>query len=158
MPAGWRRIQGVKKLLSSEVWAQALRLFARKPLRVAIGAGLLLRSRPSINTVRNLAVFPKALWLASVAAEWKADHIHCHWAGTTATMAMIASKLSGVPWSLTAHRSDIVSNNLLGAKARSATMVRAIAEDGRAMMISRGVEPSEKLQVIPMGVSHSQGR
>jgi colanic acid/amylovoran biosynthesis glycosyltransferase len=139
-------------LLSCQVLKQALRLLFRMPRRVAASARLLLRSRSLGIGARNLAVFPKALWLATVATQWKADHIHCHWAGTTATMAMIASELSGVPWSLTAHRSDIVSNNLLTDKARSATLVRAISENGRKMMIARGIKPGDKLQVVPMGV------
>jgi colanic acid/amylovoran biosynthesis glycosyltransferase len=98
-------------------------------------------------------VLPKALWLASVATLWKADHMHCHWAGTTATMTLIASKLSGIPWSLTAHRSDIVGNNLLVDKAKSARTVRAISEDGRRMITGLGVKVGPKLRVLPMGVT-----
>src|SRR5262249_25595076 len=64
----------------------------------------LLRSSRALSIrLKNLAVFPKAMWLAQLASQWKADHIHCHWGGTTATMAMAASRLSGVPWSLTLH-------------------------------------------------------
>lgn len=141
-----------ERLLSRRVLNRALRLFAEAPQRVAANARFLFRSRSLVIAAHNLAVFPKALWLATIATQWKADHIHCHWAGTTATMAMIASRLSGIPWSFTAHRSDIVSNNLLADKARSATLVRAISEDGRKMLISRGVEGEEKLRVLPMGV------
>jgi hypothetical protein len=47
--------------------------------------------------VKNLTIVPKALWLAGVAARWNADHIHCHWAATPATMAMLASPLSSIP-------------------------------------------------------------
>jgi glycosyltransferase involved in cell wall biosynthesis len=68
-------------------------------------------------------------------------------------MALIASRVSGVPWSLTAHRSDIVGNNLLIEKANSACMVRVISQDGKRMMLERGVEANNKLQVLPMGVS-----
>jgi glycosyltransferase involved in cell wall biosynthesis len=103
--------------------------------------------------LKNLTIVPKALWLAAVAAQWKADHIHCHWAGTTATMAMLASKLSGIPWSLTAHRWDIVENNLLAAKARSASFVRFISEDGLRMAQAMGVELAHHVRVLHMGVA-----
>ena len=53
--------------------------------------------------LKNLAVYPKGLWLARLAREWRADHIHAHWAATTATMALVASEFSGIPWSFTAH-------------------------------------------------------
>jgi len=141
-----------ENLLSRRVIGRFLRVAATRPVRVAASARRLLRSGSPGVAVRNLAVFPKALWLAAIAAEWKADHIHCHWAGTTATMAMVASEFSGIPWSLTAHRSDIVSNNLLAEKARSATMVRTIAQEGRNMMIARGVGPGARMRVLPMGV------
>jgi glycosyltransferase involved in cell wall biosynthesis len=68
-------------------------------------------------------------------------------------MALIASRLSGIPWSFTAHRSDIVGNNLLQEKATSACMVRVISQDGMRMMLERGVEANNKLQVLPMGVT-----
>lgn len=139
-------------LLSRRVLSRALRLLFQRPRQCGSAFRILLHSGSVKNTLRNLAVYPKALWLADAVGEWKADHIHCHWAGTTATMAMIASKISGIPWSLTAHRSDIVSENLLAEKAASATMVRIIAREGRKMMIARGVSENTRLRVLPMGV------
>ncbi len=141
-----------ENLLSFQVLKYALQVSIRMPGSVAATARSLLRSRSLAIALRNLAVFPKALWLARVAAAWKADHIHCHWAGTTATMALIASELSGIPWSLTAHRSDIVGNNLLTDKAKSAALVRVISEDGRKMLMERGVKSDPKVRVLPMGV------
>jgi len=102
--------------------------------------------------VKNLTIVPKALWLAGVAARWNADHIHCHWAGTTATMAMLASQLSGIPWSLTAHRWDIVENNLLATKVRSASFVRFISEDGLRMAQALGIGFTDNVRVLHMGV------
>jgi glycosyltransferase involved in cell wall biosynthesis len=100
-----------------------------------------------------LAIVPKALWLADVARRWKADHIHCHWAGTTATMAMLASSLSRVPWSLTLHRWDIVENNLLAAKVRTASFARFICRDGLRMARAIGIGPENNVRVLFMGVT-----
>jgi colanic acid/amylovoran biosynthesis glycosyltransferase len=102
---------------------------------------------------KNLCVVPKALWLAEIVKQWGADHIHCHWAGTTATMAMLASYISGVPWSMTAHRWDIIENNLLAAKVNSASFVRFISEDGLRMAQSLGAGNPGKLRVLHMGVA-----
>jgi glycosyltransferase involved in cell wall biosynthesis len=113
----------------------------------------LLRESPSLRAkAKNLAVLPKAAWLAKLAADWAADHIHCHWAGTTATMAMAASELSGVPWSLTLHRWDIVENNLLARKVRSASLVRFISEDGLRMGLELGIPSGAHVRVVHMGV------
>jgi glycosyltransferase involved in cell wall biosynthesis len=103
----------------------------RSPAAVASSLALLFRSPAPNVLIRNLAAFPKALWVARVARRWRADHIHAHWAGPPSTVALVASRVSGVPWSLTAHFADIAANNLLREKSRSASFVRFIA---RAMM------------------------
>jgi glycosyltransferase involved in cell wall biosynthesis len=102
--------------------------------------------------MKNLAIVPKALWLARVAARWRADHIHCHWAGTTATMAMLASWRSGIPWSFTAHRWDIVENNLLTTKAATASFVRLISGDGLRIARALGLGSANNTRIIHMGV------
>lgn len=76
---------------------------------------------------KNLAVFPKALWLAKVAREFGAEHIHVQWLGTTASMALVAHDITGIPWSATAHRWDIADNNLLEKKIQDASFVRFIS-------------------------------
>ena len=86
---------------------------------------------------KNLAIFPKALWLARLATRWRADHIYAQWAGTSASMAMIAGTIASIPWSLTAHRWDITENNLLQEKIASATFVRFISRDGYEAAVSR---------------------
>lgn len=118
-----------------------LRSASRRVLRGGIGV-----------TAKNASVILKALWLAELVRKRQVEHIHCHWAGTTATMAMLASELTSVPWSLTAHRSDIIGNNLLREKCRSARFVRAISEDGLRMLLERGVPPDPKLRVLHVGV------
>ncbi len=120
-----------------------------------IGAAVrpLIGSRSALVAIKNLAIVPKALWLAGVAIRWGAGHMHCHWAGTTATMAMLASMISGIPWSLTAHRWDIVENNLLAAKVKSASFVRFISEDGLRMAREIGIGPAHNARVLHMGVA-----
>jgi glycosyltransferase involved in cell wall biosynthesis len=100
-----------------------------------------------------MLVFPKALALAHTARLLKADHIHAHWASTTATAAYVASSMSGIPWSFTAHRWDIQEDNMLKEKVRTASFVRVINKRGLTE-IDRivGYELSRKVRVIHMGV------
>jgi colanic acid/amylovoran biosynthesis glycosyltransferase len=137
-------------LCSPRVLKTAAAVTLAAPDQVAAALRSLLRSRSLAVALKNLAVVPKALWLADLAVRWRADHIHCHWAGTTATMAMVASRLCGVPWSLTAHRWDIVENNLLAAKAKSASFVRFISEDGLRMATALGIVCNNNGHVIRM--------
>jgi len=122
------------------------------PGQTAGAVGLLLGGRSPVVAIKNLAIVPKALWLARVATLWRADHIHCHWAGTTATMTMLASWRSGIPWSFTAHRWDIVENNLLARKAGSASFVRLISGDGLRIARAFGLGSANNARVIHMGV------
>lgn len=114
----------------------ALAETVRAPIEVARTFALLFRTPQPSVLLRNLASFPKALWLARLARSWEADHIHAHWAGPPSTVALVASRLSGVPWSFTAHASEIAANNLLREKSTSAKFVRFIA----AAMMDRARE------------------
>jgi glycosyltransferase involved in cell wall biosynthesis len=128
-----------RPLLDAGIVSSALAETARSPLAVAKAFGALFR-KPAPNVlVRNLAAFPKALWVARYARRTHADHIHAPWAGPPATVAMIASRLSGVPWSFTGHFADIAANNLLREKCESAAFVRFIAE--AMVQLARETEP-----------------
>ncbi len=131
--AGLDKVSQARALLSPSVLTTAVAVCAKHPLRALRALGCLFRSRSAITLAKNLLVFPKALWLADLARRWGADHIHAHWVSTTGTMAMVAGEISGIPWSCTAHRGDILENNLLEMKLRRASFVRFIAKDGIPM-------------------------
>lgn len=116
-----------KSLLDGEVARAAIAELLRSPAAALSAFLLLFRSPAPRVLLRNLAAFPKALWLARLARTWQADHIHAHWAGPPSTTALIASRLSGIPWSFTAHLADIQARNLLHEKCASAAFVRFIA-------------------------------
>ena len=125
-------------------------------IRPGVVFGLLkviFSDRRALNIIKNLLVFPKGAWIAKVARDWRADHIHAQWATTNATMAFVAAALGNVEWSFTAHRGDIVCNNLLTVKSRSSKFVRFISESGieLARSVAAGI-PSEKIRLIHMGV------
>jgi glycosyltransferase involved in cell wall biosynthesis len=128
-----------RPLLDLAIAGAALAETLRSPITVGRAFALLLRSPAPSVLLRNIAAFPKALWMARIARSWGVDHIHAHWAGPPSTVALIASEVSGVPWSFTAHFADIAANNLLREKSASARFVRFIAA---AMMdLARATAP-----------------
>src|SRR5208283_835295 len=103
---------------------------------------------------KNLAVYPKGLWLGGMARAWQADHIHAHWVSTPTTMGMVAGIVSQTPWSCTAHRVDIALNNLLAEKLRQASFVRFISQSGWRMAASLDAPPDARnAAVMHLGVN-----
>ncbi len=138
-------------LLSMSILALSIQEFLRHPFVVIREICQMLASDTRSKIVlKNLAVIPKALWLAARVRELGIEHIHAHWAGTTATMAWLAASIARVRWSFTAHRWDIDEANALGAKLRSARFARAISRRGLQQL--REAEPRARLLFIPMGV------
>lgn len=140
-----------ERLFSARVLGEGCRACSDSPRTVRNAMRGIWNWRSGRQNLKNVAVVPKALWLAALAREWDADHIHCHWGGTTATMALLASRMSGVPWSLTLHRWDIVENNALAVKVDSAAFTRVISEGGRRLVSARGGDAS-KVHVVHVGV------
>lgn len=127
--------------------------FAAQPRRSLRAFRRLHRTRPRRRTFSNAVATAQAMWLARVARAWGADHIHAHWAHLPATLAMSASAVTGIPWSFTAHRYDVVLNNLLTEKLRSARFGRFIARDmldlARPLVTPDAIE---RAVVLHMGV------
>jgi glycosyltransferase involved in cell wall biosynthesis len=142
-----------KPLLDRDIAQAAIAELVGRPREVASLCGLLFRSPSPRVLSRNLAALPKAIWLGRLARRRRADHIHAHWAGPPSTAAMLASRLSGVPWSFTAHATEIQADNLLREKCRSATFVRFVARAmmERARRVAPGVDES-RWELVRLGV------
>ncbi len=143
----------VTGLWSVRVWLAVLVWMARAPRRVLGLLLVLLRRGSPGNRLKNLLVFPKALFIAHQVRLRGVEHIHAHWASTPSTCAMVAAALTGVNWSFTAHRWDIQNNNLLAEKVASCSFVRAISEHGhRQLLKAAGPGRAHKVLLLPMGV------
>jgi colanic acid/amylovoran biosynthesis glycosyltransferase len=141
----------VRPLIDATIAWTALTELIRRPGSVVAALAAVLRARSVGIALKNLAVTPKALWLASLARAFRADHVHAHWAGTTASAALIASRLSGAPWSFTAHRWDIDEDNVLGRKTTEASFARAIDRLG-CVQVAAHARPGSDVVLVHMGV------
>jgi glycosyltransferase involved in cell wall biosynthesis len=155
-----------RPLLSPGLIWSAGDVLRRHPSKALDALRLLTGSSSAKVLLKNLAVYPKGLWLARLVREWGADHIHAHWAATTATMALVASEVSDIPWSFTAHSWDITDwrflatppgsteNALLSLKASRACFVRFISRNGMRKAGSLGTVGSQdtRVFVLHMGV------
>jgi hypothetical protein len=107
-----------------------------------------VRSLPRpLNLFKNLAVVPKACWIARICEREGIGHVHAHWLSSSATAALVVHLLQPeIPFSLTAHRGDIDLRNMIPTKVARAAFVRcgdsAAAAEVRAWCPSRGVKKS----------------
>lgn len=145
------------RLVSPGIIGTALREIGRSPRRAVRAIWQLRRSRSPSMLLKNLAVVPKGLWLGAYARRNGIKHLHAHWAGTTATLALIASMTSGVPFSFTAHRWDIAEDNLLETKVRAAAFARAIDRLGAEELAALSRSPEDAVVIIHMGVISMAG-
>lgn len=157
----WQPLQSNVHLLEAGLFSFPILLAACKTVcrspRRSFAAFRRIFRLPVRHAIKNFAVFPKALWLASRIEQLGIEHLHVHWAGTTATLAMLAAEIANVGWSFTCHRWDIYENNLLSLKSHSADFVRFISERGMYDAFKLGV-PFAKAFIGRMGVArvHAQ--
>lgn len=141
-------------LFGLRTFALAAATFVRQPLRTLRVTARLIGARHSGGAkLKNLAVLPKALAVAWEARHRKIEHLHALWLSTPATVAYVVSELTGIPWSASAHRFDVFTDNLLRDKIESASFVRAISESTRRLLLERaGGDLSERCKVVHLGV------
>jgi glycosyltransferase involved in cell wall biosynthesis len=104
-----------------------------------------------------LAYFPKCVAFAERIEALGVDHVHAHFASHPALAALVVHRLTGVPYSFTAHGSDLhVDRTMLGAKVASAAFVVAISRYNLEVIVQEcGEHAREKLVVIHCGTDPS---
>ena len=76
-----------------------------------------------------LAFFPKAVYLAQRMEHDGVNHIHAHFASHPAAVAFVVRRLAGIPYSFTAHGSDLHRDqHMLREKVAEAEFVATISE------------------------------
>lgn len=115
---------------------------------------IIKNSRNLSILIKNLLIVPKGIYTAQVIKEKGIEHIHVHWGATTATMTLLISELTGIPWSMTLHRWDIRENNMLKEKLKLSKFVRCISEHGKNELLTKfGNDYKNKIEIIHMGVN-----
>ena len=143
-------------LSSRQVIWEFLKAAVRNPRLTSEISRECFRGATPLDGLKNLRVLAKGIWLGRLVEREAVEHIHAHWGATTATLAEIAHRISGVPWSLTLHRGDIIQNNRLSQKVRSASFTRFISRDGLRLyrdVTGRDAATDGQIHVIHMGVT-----
>jgi glycosyltransferase involved in cell wall biosynthesis len=127
----------------------------RRPLRyLGLWARALIGNMRSPRFLaRALVAVPLGAFFAREMVARHVDHIHAHWATHPALAAYVASGLTLIPYSFTAHAHDIyVNRSMLGEKIRRARFVVTISDYNR-LFLERlyGASAAAKLKVVHCG-------
>lgn len=103
---------------------------------------------------RAMALFPKAVYFAQRMQREKIDHIHAHFASHPAAAAYVIHRLTGIPYSFTAHGSDIHRDrHMLREKVARAAFVVPISTYNKQVILDECAGSfAEKLIVVHCGV------
>src|SRR5689334_5580547 len=107
--------------------------------------------------IGGLGILPKAARFAEEMRALGVTHIHAHFANHPTVAALAAHRLTGIPFSFTAHAHDLyVDRHMLRQKVRAAAFVVAISEYNKALIIQHcGEDVRDKIVVIHCGVDTS---
>jgi colanic acid/amylovoran biosynthesis glycosyltransferase len=105
----------------------------------------------------GLGILPKVAHAARLMRALGVDHVHCHFANHPAMAGWIIHRLVGLPFSFTAHGSDLhVDRRMLCEKVSRARFVVAISDDNRRVIEHEcPTAVAGRVQVIHCGVDTS---
>jgi len=99
----------------------------------------------------------QAILLARSVLERGVHHIHAHFATTAAAVARLASLLTGVPYSITAHAKDIfhesIDDKLLASKIADASAVVTVSDFNVNYLKERYPQAGEHIHRVYNGLS-----
>jgi glycosyltransferase involved in cell wall biosynthesis len=131
---------------------------------------LITRQHPTLKLrIKTLLHFVEGVYAAALIRSQPCDHIHAHFIDRAATVALVASRLLRLPYSVTAHANDIYVNPVLvKEKLTHAKFVATCTRYNYDYLTSLGAGSfAHKIKCIYHGVdacqytdvhSHSDGR
>jgi glycosyltransferase involved in cell wall biosynthesis len=142
----------------AEMILRSLEMLAVKPLAMCRTLLLAFRLgwRSDRTVLRHLVYFAEAAVLASRCRQDRVDHIHAHFGTNPAAVAMLACRISGIPYSFTVHGPEEFDKApLIGLKEkiRNCAFVVAISSYGRSQLY-RCVDQQTwaKIKVVRCGI------
>lgn len=138
-------------ILASQAW-----WLAHRPRAYLGAAGTIVRDGWGSPwfVLGGLAILPKVAHASRRMVADGVTHVHCHFANHPATAGLIIHRLTGLPFSFTAHGSDIhLDRHLLCRKVNEAAFVVTVARSN-AEVIARecGAAATARIAVLRCGV------
>lgn len=142
--------------MGRSVMASQLYFLRRRP-RAYLGA-LAVLLKDTLGSPRflvaGLALYPKIAHAARHMSGAGIEHVHCHFATHAALAGLVIRRLVGIPYSFTAHGSDIhIDRHMLCRKLAEASFAVTVAESNRDVMEAEcGSEEGRRIRILHCGV------
>lgn len=150
------RVVYVPYLFSWRILRAQWKVFWRFPRRYALALvkHILGNLRSPEFLVKGLVFFPKAVYLAQLIKERHVPLMHACWATYPASVAMMASEITKVPFSMTGHAHDIYMDTThLKEKINRAAFVSTCTESNKDYLMKIAPDcPGERIAVIRHGL------
>jgi len=147
-------------LLSWPILRANARFLARRPRAYLSTLWDMLRANwGSARYFTGALVFwPKTVRFAEMMQAEGVEHVHAHFASHPAASALIIHRLTGIPYSFTAHGSDLHRDrHMLCEKTAEAAFVATISEFNKRIFVDVcGEGARERVQVVRCGVDTGQ--
>jgi colanic acid/amylovoran biosynthesis glycosyltransferase len=142
--------------LSLPILRSQLHFLRRAPRRYAGTLWALLRGTwGSANYfVGALGIFPKVVHDARLMEADGIAHVHCHFSNHPAAAGFVINRLTGIPYSFTAHGFDLhVDRHMLCEKVGGAAFVVAVSDYNRRLILEEcGEREGARVAVVHCGV------
>jgi colanic acid/amylovoran biosynthesis glycosyltransferase len=104
--------------------------------------------------VGALGIFPKVVHDARLMEAGGISHVHCHFSNHPAAAGFVVHRLTGIPYSFTAHGFDLhVDRTMLCEKVADAAFVVAVSEYNRRLILEEcGEQARARVAVVHCGV------
>jgi len=104
--------------------------------------------------VGAIGIFPRVVRFAHEMEKQEITHVHAHFATHPALAGLIIHRLTGIPFSFTAHGSDLhVERRMLDKKVEAAAFAVTISSYNKELMIKEcGEETRKKIHVVHCGI------
>ncbi|MBF0448482.1 MAG: glycosyltransferase family 4 protein [Magnetococcales bacterium] len=104
--------------------------------------------------IRALSIFPKSLRFAYEMERLDIQHVHAHFATHPTVAALIIHRLTGIPFSFTAHGSDLHKDQtMLRQKIQASAFVATISDYNRNFILEKaGADLLSKIQLVRCGI------
>jgi glycosyltransferase involved in cell wall biosynthesis len=151
----WVRRAHYLPFLNVAILRSNLRFLARHPRRyLGTLAAMLGGTARSLNFLfGGIGIFPKVVHASGLMVERGVGHVHCHFATHPALAGFLIRRLTGIPYSFTAHGSDLhVDRTMLCRKVAEASFVVTISRSNATVFEAECGGPIDKLSVIYCGI------